>query len=257
MSWLFSQALGGEFLEENSLDGEQSVQLSGNPIPQAYCAPDKMTDFSRLSRFGMTFKPLTDALGEELLTWYLEGFHAKTSVQQEKVTDLTESVAECGNTWRGWLAKYDHDLCSWKTAQCSLLGEEQELLATLPRWGMTVDGLLWEQPMLAPHTSERECGLLPTLTVCGNYNRKGASKTSGDGLATVLKRTPTLCARDWKDSGSPSEYNRNEPRLGAIFGGPLNPTWCEWYMGFPLGWTELKVSAMHKSPYVQQQPGEY
>jgi hypothetical protein len=59
---------------------------------------------------------------------------------------------------------------------------------------------------------------LPTLTVCGNYNRKGASKTSGDGLATALK------------NGEPENLNN----------GPLNPEWCEWFMGWPIGWTELR-----------------
>jgi hypothetical protein len=78
MSWLFSQVLVEEFSEAICLDGEQSVQSSGNSTPQAYCAPDKMTGFSRLSRFGMTYKPLTESRGEELLTLYLEGFHAKT-----------------------------------------------------------------------------------------------------------------------------------------------------------------------------------
>ena len=36
--------------------------------------------------------------------------------------------------------------------------------------------------------------LLPTVSVCGNYNRKGASKTSGDGLDTAIRKllpTPT------------------------------------------------------------------
>jgi len=79
MSWLYSQALVEELLGDTSSDGEQSALLSGNPIPQAYCAPDKMTAFSRLSRFGMTFKPLTASRGKELLTLYLEDFHAKTS----------------------------------------------------------------------------------------------------------------------------------------------------------------------------------
>jgi len=77
MSWLFSQALVEEYLGENFSDGEQSVPLNGKPTQQAYCAPDKMTDFSRLSQFGMTYKPLTESRGEELLTLYLEAFHAK------------------------------------------------------------------------------------------------------------------------------------------------------------------------------------
>jgi hypothetical protein len=83
MSWLFSQALVAEYLGDISLDGEQSVQSNGKPIQQAYCAPDKMTKFSRLSRFGMMFKPLTETLGEELLMSYLGDFPVKTYQQQE------------------------------------------------------------------------------------------------------------------------------------------------------------------------------
>jgi hypothetical protein len=79
MSWLFSQVLVAEYLGENSLDGEPSVQLNGKNTQQAYCLPDKMTEFSRLSRFGMMFKPLTESRGEELLMSYLADFHAKTS----------------------------------------------------------------------------------------------------------------------------------------------------------------------------------
>ena len=242
MSWLISKALMNslslpeqavEYLGENCSDGEQSAPLSGNPTQLAYCAPDKMTDFSRLSRFGMTFKPLTEDRGEELLTLYLAGFHAKTSQQQEKVTDLTENEAECGNTWRGWLAKYDPNSCSWRTAQCSLLGEEPELLATLPRWGMTVNGLLWEQPTLEPTINATECGLWASPN-----------------------------ARDWKDSGA-SQGNRKSPNLGTQVhqttqaGGRLNPTWVEWLMGWPLGWTDLKPLETDKFLSVQQQPGNF
>ena len=60
--------------------------------------------------------------------------------------------------------------------------------------------------MLARRIRGSGCSFLPTLTVCGNYNRKGASETSGDGLATVI-------------------------------GGPMNPEWLEWFMGVPKGWT--------------------
>lgn len=48
---------------------------------------------------------------------------------------------------------------------------------------------------------------IPTLTVCGNGNRKGSSETSADGLGT------------WA-------------------GGPLNPRWLDWFMGYPIGWTQ-------------------
>lgn len=60
----------------------------------------------------------------------------------------------------------------------------------------------WVQDILGDGSS-----YLATVTTKGNYNRKGASPTSGDGLATQV-------------------------------GGPLNPEWLEWFMGFPIGWTE-------------------
>jgi DNA (cytosine-5)-methyltransferase 1 len=78
MSWLFSRVLVEEFSEAICSDGELFVQSNGSPIPQAYCAPDKMKAFSRVSRFGMTFGPLTEDRGEELLTWFRAGFPVKT-----------------------------------------------------------------------------------------------------------------------------------------------------------------------------------
>ena len=253
MNSLCSQAGEGGYLAESCSDGEQSVPLNGSHTPQAYCAPDKMTAFFRFSRFGMTFAPLTESRGEELLTWYLEGFRARTSAQQEKAQGLTESEAECGERWRGWLAKYDPDLCSWKTAQCLLFGEEPESLQTLPRSGITRDGMLWERPTLVPRISETESGSWPTLTVCGNYNRKGLSKTSGDGLATAVKKWPTPTVHNAKEINAPSERNRNTPTLAAQVGGTLNPTWVEWLIGWPLGWTDLKPLATDKFQQWQQQ----
>jgi hypothetical protein len=77
MSWLFSRALVEEYWLGTCLDGEPSARLNTTPTPQAFLPPDKTTAFSRLSRFGMTFAPLTDCLGAELLTWFRAGFHAK------------------------------------------------------------------------------------------------------------------------------------------------------------------------------------
>jgi len=159
MSWLYSQALVEEYLEGNFLDGAPCAQSNGNNIQQAYCAPDKMTKFSRLSQFGMTYKPLTEDRGEELLTLYLEDFHAKTSQSQEKVTGLTENDQECGERWHGLLGKYDPDSHLWRTVQCSLLEDLNESLQTLPQWGMTVGGELYLRPTWEPTIDEKESGL--------------------------------------------------------------------------------------------------
>jgi len=298
MSWLYSQALVAEYLGENCLDGEQSAPSSGNLTQQAYCAPDKMMDFSRLSRFGMMYKPLTENRGAELLTLYLADFHAKTFQSQEMEMDWMENDQECGEKWHGLLARFDQDTHLWRTVQCSLLEDLNESLQTLPQWGMTVGGELYLLPTLVQTTREEESGLWrtpdtgaggtsgllkegkthrkngqsiqirlvdqvnnphlwPTPTVCGNYNRKGLSKTSGDGLATAVTKFQTPVARMWKDNGqSLSELSRNSDTLATQAGGSLNPTWVEWLMGWPLGWTDLKPLEMDKSHCVQQPRGE-
>ena len=218
MSWLFSQALVEEYLEENSLDGEQSVQLNGNPTPQAYCAPDKMTDFSRLSRFGMTFKPLTADHGEELLTLYLAAFHAKTLVQQEKELELTENDQECGEKWRGSFTKYSPDSCSWKTHQCSLLGDLDEFLETWPAWGLMRDGECWEQQTLEQTIRGTGYGLSPNgVDSFHTPNTTGldGGSNSRRALRKKMETWPTPIA-----SGGGGGTNINNPR-GIHQGNPL------------------------------------
>jgi hypothetical protein len=66
--------------------------------------------------------------------------------------------------------------------------------------------------------------------------------------------TPT--AHNSKETNAPSESTRNTPSLAAQAGGKLNPTWVEWLMGWPLGWTDLKPLETDKYHCVQQKHGE-
>ena len=174
MSWLFSQALVEEYWEGNSLDGEQSAPLSGSHTQQAYCAPDKMTAFLRLSRFGMTYKPLMEHHGEALLKSYLAAFHVPTSASQDAAQDLMESNPPCGITWRGWLAKFDPDAYLWKTAQCSFIEDSDESLATFPVSGMTRGGLLWERQMSEHRINATASGLWRTPDTGGGGDKRPA-----------------------------------------------------------------------------------
>lgn len=271
-------------------DGEPSAQLNVMPTPHKFWRNDKTIEPSGLSRFGLTCRLLTDEHGAALLTSFRAGFPARTSASPEKAQASTEPGPECGPTWRGWLAKYDPVSSSWRTAQQSLIEDSGESLETFPRSGMTRGGLLWEQATWALHTSasvsgswptptaslgtkggritprkSREGGTLieavsarsawPTPTVSGNYNRKGASAKSGDGLATAVLKCATPTARDWR-SGKASEATmmRNSRPLSEQIGGSLNPTWVEWLMGWPLGWTALEPLGTVKYRSVQPQP---
>ena len=256
MSWLFSRALVEEYLGENFSDGEPSALLNGKPIQQAYCAPDKMTAFSRLSRFGMTYKPLTANRGAELLTLYLAGFHAKILAQQEKAQELMENEAECGEKWHASFVKYDHDTSSWKTHQCSLLGDLEQFSETWPQWGLMRDGECWEQQTLERRIRGTESGLSPNgVDSFHTPNTTGLDGGSNSRKALKKRQWMSPQSRDWKDTGT-SQGNRKSPNLGTQAGGKLNPVFPEWLMMFPLGWTDLKPLEMGKYPYAPQLHGE-
>jgi hypothetical protein len=277
MSWLFSQVQVEEYLGGISLDGEQSALSNGKPTPQAYCSPDKMMEVSRLSRFGMTFAPLTEIRGEELLTLYREGFHAKTSQSQEMGTDWTESGQECGEKWHGLLARFDPDSHLWRTVQCSLLEDLNESLQTLPQWGMTVGGELYLLPTLVQTIDEKEFGLwlTPTATnISGRsqeameyrikWRESSGRKTVPPGnlaeqvmlsgeIPCVDMKKPTMWGTPKAQDSRHALRDRGKGNLGEQVsglhnGGKLNPLWTEWLMGWPIGWTDLKPLGTDKSP---------
>lgn len=123
------------------------------------------------------------------------------------------------------------------------------------------------RPLMSAQVIEEIGGgaLLPTLTVSGNWNRKGASKNSGDGLATSLKRLPSLTASDATkglglaktgtaraaespNTGARSSINKATKQLLLLSNSVnyatdcrLTPTFAEWWMGWPIGSTSLAI----------------
>lgn len=113
--------------------------------------------------------------------------------------------------------------------------------------------------------------LWPTPTVKGNFNRKGLTKTSGDGLETAVKKRPadelwpTSRASEWKGTGplgSKSQaYRLDRKYLDATVQeaeqrtGKLNPEWVDWLMGVPTGFTACAPLAMVKFQSWWQQHG--
>ncbi|HEY9814957.1 MAG TPA: hypothetical protein V6D20_04015, partial [Candidatus Obscuribacterales bacterium] len=194
---------------------------------------------------------------------FLEGFPVRTYQSQARGLEYQEPEAAFGLSSSESLAKYNHDLSMWKTRQLSLLADSEEFSETWPKWGSMLNGECWERMTLALPTVGKESGLWPTITVCGNHNRKGASKTSGDGLATAVKNWPTPQASDNRDRGNLSSpaIKRRKAKGKQIMlsqsvsseSGQLNPAWVEWLMGWPIGWTDLKPLEMGKFQEWQQQ----
>lgn len=288
MSWLFSRALVAEYSEASCSGGEPSALLSASPMPQAFLPSDRMTDFSRPSRFGMTFAPSTDCLGAGLLTWFREASRARTSAPPARAQESTASAPVCGDRWRELSVRYDRNSCSWRTHR-SLFDEDLSACSlTLPKWGSMRDGVLSELLTLERPTAANDAGLWLTPTVpnggrsCAHVTDwRGADgrtayhngKKVQVGLEHAAKHWPTPTAslgtkggrvtpRKSREGGTLIEavsqrstwatptvhgnYNRagasakSGDGLATQAGGSLNPTWVEWLMGWPLGWTDLQ-----------------
>lgn len=162
MSFIYSQALVAEYLADNCSDIDVCAQWNESHTLKPSWWHDKTMEPSRHSRFGMTYAPLTESLGEALSIWWRADFLAKTYQSPEGGPDWTAKGQGYGQKWLGLLAKYNHDTHSLKTAQLSLLEDSTECCVTLPRWGLMLDGELYPQPMLEPFTAESESGYWPT-----------------------------------------------------------------------------------------------
>lgn len=244
MSWHYSRALVAEYSAESCSGGEPSAPLNGTPTPAAYYWPDKTTGHSRLSRFGMTSKPLTADRGEALLMLFLAASRARTSAQPEVAQDLTESEADSGAKWQGSFTKYDPATRSWKTRQFSLLGGLVEFSETWPRWGSMRNGECLERPIAERPTCESESGLWPTPT-CGGGGQtlpEGTTPTGktpeGRKQTVCLERyvqqverkvwpTPTVAMAKGSSGGGFDAQDRQEPgeRQTGLRGGGRRQEW--------------------------------
>ena len=234
MSWHYSRALVEEYSAATCSDGKQSARLSANHTPQAYLCKDRMTAFSRLSRFGMTFAPLTEILGADLLTWFLADSRVRTYQLPGMVPVSMASALDCGEKWRESSVKYDLSSSSWKIHRSLFQEDLQWSSVTLPKWGMTQNGAAYQHPTLERPISATASGLWPTPQASDNRDRGNLSTPSVKRRVDIGKQVSlSMCVSDQN--------------------GRLNPTWVEWLMGWPLGWTDLKPLEMGRFQEWQQQ----
>jgi len=157
------------------------------------------------------------------------------------------------------------------------LGSLEKMLLATSAWASTTCFLTWKDKVtpqgrllfqLAPLTHRTEgigSGLLPTPSSCSAMSAENIGNRAADkflNLESEVARSlwPTPTTRDHKGgrrpetldaSGRGATNSLNDALTCQGQHGSLNPTWVEWLMGFPEGWTDLKPSEMplsRKSP---------
>ncbi|ORM66094.1 hypothetical protein HA51_23930 [Pantoea rwandensis] len=239
MSWLFSQALAAEYSAGTSLDGEQFAPLSVMPTPHKFWRNDKTMEHSELSRFGLMCAALTETHGVELLMSFLAAFPARTFPVPAKALESTESDQDFGSKWQESSVRFDPAMSCWRTHLCLW----EEVLpwssVTLPKWGLMLSGVVFQHQSAERPIVGTESGLLPTPR----------ASMGSHGIAWIRART--------------GEHRYNlEDYLGwqhleaggeEVPGLNVCPSYAEWLMMWPSGWTDLKPLEMDKFRGWQQQ----
>jgi len=236
MSWHYLRVQEEESLQDICSDGELLQPLKSKTTHAEFYCNGKLMDSYLDSLSGTTFVHSMANLGQEKSMSSQEVSHVKTCLQQEKAQDLMESDQDSGEKWQGSFAKYNPDTHSLRTPQCLLFEDSTEFCAILPKWGLMLDGELWEQQTLVQSTREIESGLSPTPPTPDNWP------------------TPTTPSGGGNCGGS-GAY-KNAIKNGTHIPHSINPNLYEWLMGWPIGWTDLKPLAMGKWPFVPPQHGE-
>lgn len=188
---------------------------------------------------------------EDLSMWLAQVSHANPLLSQGN--SLARRMNETdGQRHLMLFAQYDHQSRGWRTTQgCLLTNTMDEYKETWPKSAINYDGAAyqvpsWERPIsgsvfgwsLIP-SKER----LPTLVAhearLGWQGRHSQAKGSQKSLTTVvMEQAGRIVGKDWT-------------------GGQLNPDWTDWFMGLPIGLTDLKPLEISKCLSWLRQHSDY
>lgn len=205
MSWVYlpeSVASNWESVSPSE-EPELFVMSSGTPSPRPASWPGWKTRPWKRLLSGTTCPPSTANRGVESWIASLADSRAKTSASPDQGRDSMAPAPGSGPNMLASLAKWDPSSSSWRTSQLSLFGASTASSVIWPSSGSMRNGIAFPRPESEPHTSD-------------------------DGSSSW----PTPVARDWKGPGM-------DCQLPTVIGGIPNPTWVEWILGLPIGWTDF------------------
>lgn len=251
---------------------EQSVTWRGKHTPSRFWSRRwSVGGWIRLLS-GATLPPSTASCGVERWISSLRGFRASRSAQP--ASDSAKPTSDgSGPTSRGSSARFGRGGSSSRTSVWTLFDDPEltwRIWATESRQRSAS-----VRRMLERRTGGSDGGAwLPTPTARDYRSGKASDATHARNarpLNEVVRRIPTPTAGDSRSSGSRnlpgSKANpgvsltdwvktgcSTQPRVSASTG-DLNPTWVDWLMGLPTGWTACEPSETESSPSASPPPG--
>lgn len=174
-----------------------------------------------------------------------EASPAKTSALLVRERESGEAGLVFGLSIGELLGRYDPATQSWRTSVRSLFEDLIECLGRLPRSGMTRSGKIYEQKTWVLRTGEKGSGSWPTPTQrdwkdTGDLEKLAVHEPK-KRLALTVAAEAVKCPtpRGQMTRNGTGKEGRGKCNLEEVLGGQLNPTWVDWLMGYPVGWTDL------------------
>lgn len=222
MSWHFLEAGVVASWEQSSLVGAPSALLKLIPMLVVCCSTGNVTASCLPSRSGTTCEHSMATAGVGISTWLREGSRVRTLASLVPVKGSMELEAACGSIWLESFARYDPDLCSWKTQGLLLTADSMPYLGTWPEWGSMRNGVCLKRAPGVRHRCGPECSYWPAPTATMAKSGFGHGKHS---KARYRSSVLTRCAE---------------------IGWCGHPDMLEAVQGWPIGWTARESLAMDR-----------
>jgi hypothetical protein len=155
-----------------------------------------------------------------------------------------EKIASYSLNSQGWLKRFDPVSFSWKMSRGLSASHCQKYARNFPSSGIVLNGLLFQLPEWELLTSGDGGSCLRYPTLMKTDATAGAVLCNDD---TYFKRKNSwrkINRKGTEGSLSLARYvqliDQNGELMPQPTTGKLNPKWLEWFMGFPINWTQLK-----------------
>lgn len=247
MAWIYlAESEGSRLLYQSGLG--QSPTVNEIDMLSPFCSQECKKGNCPSRQSGMMCEALPHYIFPTNPMLSSAAFHVRTSVLLAMEQAWLESEADFSSKSVAWSKKSSPLSSSWKTCQPLELEVFEKSSEHLQIWGMTVDGLVSLPKKLEPTTSEKDGFFLPTPTAQsygsnqgGGAGRVGKKRYSLEALWKAGRLpTPTVSQKSYDRQRDGSITHSLSGLWRATTGTTMPPTFSEWVMGYPIGWTALE-----------------